>query len=103
MIIKGDEKNRGYWKIGIVTELHVGPDGIVRSATLRAGKSYLERTIPNLYPLELNCDRDREPAVVDRGEDDGGATVVMTQPSRDAAAVAALRIRDGADEEVMCE
>ena len=103
MIIKGDEKNRGYWKIGIVTELHVGTDGIVRSATLRAGKSYLERAIQHLYPLELNCDHDREPAVVDGGEDDGGATVVMMRPSRDAAAVAALRIRDGADEEVICE
>eukprot|EP00794_Sanderia_malayensis_P018542 gene18542-biopygen15623 len=55
--IKGDEKNRGQWKIGIVEELIQGRDGIVRAVKLRAGKSHLERPIQFLYPLELHCDR----------------------------------------------
>eukprot|EP00794_Sanderia_malayensis_P001273 gene1273-biopygen494 len=55
--IKGDEKNRGQWKIGIVEELIPGRDGIVRAVKLRAGKSHLERPIQFLYPLELHCDR----------------------------------------------
>ena len=37
--------------------LIVGIDGVVRGAKLRAGKSYMERAIQQLYPLELSCDR----------------------------------------------
>ena len=99
VIIKGDEKNRGYWKIGIVTKLHVGTDGITRSVTLRAGKSYLERAVQHLYPLELSCDR--KPVVAE--EHDDAATEVMARPRRNTAAVAALRIRDGEDDEVEYE
>ena len=60
VIIKGDEKNRGLWKLGIVEELITGRDGVTRGARLRAGKSYLERPIQHLYPLELSCDRAAE-------------------------------------------
>ena len=42
VLIKGDEKNRGKWKIGIVDKLI-------------PGKSYLERPIQFLYPMELHC------------------------------------------------
>ena len=45
ILIKGDERNRGHWKIGVVDELFPGRDGIVRAAKLRAGKSYLERAV----------------------------------------------------------
>lgn len=62
MLIKEDERNRGKWKMGIVYELIVGRapgrDGVVRAAKLRAGNSYLERALQQLYPLELACDRD---------------------------------------------
>ena len=48
--------------MGIVYELIVGRapgrDGVVRAAKLRAGNSYLERALQQLYPLELACDRD---------------------------------------------
>ena len=56
-IIKSDEINKGKWKIGIVQQLFKGQDGIIRGVWLRAGKSYLERPIQSLYPLELNCDK----------------------------------------------
>ena len=55
VLIKGNEKNRGKWKIGIVDKLIPGRDGIVRAVRLRAGKSYLERPIQFLYPMELHC------------------------------------------------
>ena len=54
MIIKGDEKNRGKWKLGIVNEVFPGRDGVVRGVRLRAGKSYLDRAVQHLYPLELS-------------------------------------------------
>ena len=58
VLIKGEEKNRGVWKMGIVERLIIGKDGVIRAATLRAGKSTLQRAIQHLYPLELNCNRD---------------------------------------------
>ena len=57
VMIKGDDRNRGRWDIGIVEKLIVGKDGVVRAATLRAGKSFLQRAIQHLYPLELSCDK----------------------------------------------
>ncbi len=40
VLIKGDERTRGKWKIGIVDKLMKGRNGIVRAVRLRAGKSY---------------------------------------------------------------
>ena len=57
MIIKWDERNRGKWKLGIVEKLIPGRDQVVRAVRLRAGKSYLERPVQHLFPLELSCDR----------------------------------------------
>jgi hypothetical protein len=51
MLIKGDEKNRRLWKIGIVEQLIPGRDGVVRGVRLRAGKSFMERPIQFLYPF----------------------------------------------------
>ena len=56
VIIKGEEKNRGFWKLGIVKELITGRDRIFRGAKLQAGRSYLERPVQQLYPMELSCD-----------------------------------------------
>ena len=58
VIIKSEERNRGKWRLGIVTELIAGTDGVVRAARLRAGKSFIERAVQHLYPLELTCDRE---------------------------------------------
>ena len=56
VIIKGDEKDRNQWKLGIVEEVLPGKDGVVRAVRLRAGRNQLERPIQHLYPLELSCD-----------------------------------------------
>lgn len=61
VVIKGEERNRGLWKIEIVERLIPGRDGsskrLVRGVRLRTGNSYLERPVQHLYPLELSCDR----------------------------------------------
>ena len=41
-------------KLGIVVKLFQGRDGVVRAVRLRAGKSYLERAVQHLFPLELS-------------------------------------------------
>ena len=52
-MIKGEEKNRGCWSIGIVKELIKGTDGVVRAARLKAKKSVLERAMQRLYPFRV--------------------------------------------------
>lgn len=56
VMIKGDEKNRARWKIGRVTNMIEGRDGIVRVVKVVTGKGEFERPIQFLYPLELRCD-----------------------------------------------
>ena len=56
VLIKGDDKHRGKWNIGIVEELYKGKDNVIRAAKLRSRKTYIERPIQFLYPLELSCD-----------------------------------------------
>lgn len=48
--------------LGIVEELFEGQDGVVRAVKLRVGKTFLERPIQHLYPLELKCDKAPERA-----------------------------------------
>jgi hypothetical protein len=59
VIIKGEERNRNKWKLGVVVQMIKGRDGVIRAVKLRAGKSFLERPIQFLYPLELSCDMER--------------------------------------------
>jgi len=56
MLIKGDKRNKGHWKLGIIKELIKGRDGVVRGAKLRTGNAILERAVQHLYPMELQCD-----------------------------------------------
>ena len=98
VIIKGDEKNRAHWKTGIVVELFTGRDGVIRAAKLRAGKSYLERAVQQLYPLELTCDWAKGGIATNnptrKPRDD-----VSIRRERDAAVAARLRLQDIADVE----
>ena len=87
VIVKSPERNRNSWPLGIVQRLIVGRDGVVRGARLRTGRSYIERPVQHLYPLELSCDR---------AGDQGTATVLNPQApefrlKRDAAVAAELQ------------
>ena len=56
VMIKGEEKNRGHWKIAIKNYLYIGKDNIIRVAQLRIGKKITDRTIQLLYPWKLHCE-----------------------------------------------
>ena len=70
-----------------------GRDGIVRVQRLRAGKSFLERAIQQLCPMELSCDRFKEPEVPVPNP----RAKVTTR--RTAAIAAVKNIRDIAEQE----
>ena len=57
MPIKGEGRNRGKWKIGVVEGLIQGRDRMIRGAQLKAGKTLIEIPLQLLYPLELTCNR----------------------------------------------
>ena len=49
------------WKIGVVTDLHKGKDGLVRSVSLRVSSdTELLRSIEKLYPFELSNEHNVE-------------------------------------------
>eukprot|EP00112_Aurelia_sp_Birch-Aquarium-sp1_P023947 Seg734.10 transcript_id=Seg734.10/GoldUCD/mRNA.D3Y31 product="hypothetical protein" protein_id=Seg734.10/GoldUCD/D3Y31 len=94
VLIKGEERNRGKWSIGIITNRITGRDGVMRAAKLRAGKSYLETAVQQLYPLELSCDVTKL-----RVQDQLNPEARAFRPRRRAAADAAETMRVIAAEE----
>ena len=48
MMIKGDKKNKGHWKLGIVKGLVAGRDGVIRGAKRRAGNATIECAVQHL-------------------------------------------------------
>ena len=56
VVIRGDEKNKAHWKTVVFHSLLPGRDGITKAVRLRAGKSYMERAVQHLHPLELRYD-----------------------------------------------
>ena len=88
VIVQSQERNRGKWPLGIVEDLIVGTDGVIRGAVLRVGKSRIERAVQQLYPLELSCDRQRPHPT------DLNPQAVPFRPRRDAAVAARLRVQE---------
>ena len=95
MIVKTEDKSRGKWPLGIIENLIVGNDGVVRGAKLRAGKSYMERAIQQLYPLELSCDRQLSAPQARMNPE-----ATPFHPKRYAAVAARLRLQEITQEEV---
>ena len=91
MMIEGEEKNRSFWRVGVVEKLIEGKDGVVRAVKLRCGKSQLERAVQHLYPLELSCDA--HPS----NRDEGNAPT--DRERRTTAAIARVLIRDDAEQD----
>ena len=88
-MIKGEEQNRAQWNIGIITEVYPGKDYKVRVVKLRAVKSYLERAVQHLYPMEISCDvapSTEEPTINVNAEE--------FQPRRNASEIARISIID---------
>ena len=95
VIIRSEEKNRGKWPLGIVEELFEGRDGVLRAVKLRAGKTFLERAIQHLYPLELKCDKVPERATTPSRLN---VEAPAFRPRRDAAVAAELLIQDAIED-----
>ena len=94
VILKTDEKNRGKWPLGIIEELIAGKDGVIRVAKVRAGKGQLERAVQHLLPLELSCDRKREPKPTELNPE-----ADIFRPKRQAALDASQRIQELLEDE----
>ena len=65
----------------------------MRAVRLRAGKSYLEKVVQHLYPLEMSCDiapSTKEPTM--------NANAEEFRPRRNASEIARIRIIDLAND-----
>ena len=47
VMIKGESKNRGHWKIGKVSQLYTGKDEVVRAVQIQVGIKFL------VWPIQL--------------------------------------------------
>ena len=93
MLIKGEEKNRGHWKIGIVNHLYSGKDNIIRVVQLRIRKKLIDRPIQLLYPLELYCEG-MTPTNKDEKKNELNPSATEFRPKRTAAEIAKWRLKD---------
>ena len=55
-MIKGEEQNRGHWKIDNANHPYICRDNIIRAAQLHIGKKLIVRPVQLLSPLELHCE-----------------------------------------------
>ncbi len=67
-------------------------DAVVRAVKMRAGKTFLERAVNQLYPLELSCDRSESRPSVQLNPD-----ARDFRPIRDAVVAARERIQEIVD------
>ena len=93
VIIQDDKKNRNQWKLAVVTKLIKGRDGIVRGASLKTSEETLERAFQYLYPLELTWLQPSSTLNPTALEFNYNA-----RPWRDAAAAAAVRVQQIAEQ-----
>ena len=89
VVLIHDTTPRNQWKIGVVTSLHTGKDGLARSVSLRvpSGKE-LSRPIEKLYPWEMS-DIPTNKNIEKAPEND-----IQRPPLRPAAQKAAQRIKE---------
>ena len=73
---------------GIVDKLYRGKDGVISAVGLRTSKSYIERQIQCLYPLELHCDVEKQPLSVNPNTPTLDANAKEYQPRRTAVTIA---------------
>ena len=55
-MVKGEDKQRGTWKIGRIDELFVGEDGVIKVLRIKAAKRFLEEPVQLLCAMELHYD-----------------------------------------------
>ena len=98
VLIKGDDKNRGKWNIGIVEELYEGKDNVIRAVKLRSRKTHIEQPIQFFYPLELSCETwKRQKTVHQCSKQLLNVNANESKPRRNTPAIAEIQIRDAAE------
>ena len=55
-MVKGEDKQRGTWKIGRIDELFVEEDGVIKVLRIKTTKRFLEEPVQLLCVMELHCD-----------------------------------------------
>ena len=92
IVIIHDDVPCNQWKIGVVTDLHKGKDGLVRSVSLRVSSgTELLRPIEKLYPLEVPSEHSAQGT---EKEDKKAIADKQRPPVRLAAHKAIHRIRE---------
>ena len=79
-MIKGEDKRRGKWKIGVVKELYRGRDQEIRSVQIKTEKGCLEQPIQLLYPLKLHCNEMTSDDAVLRAEEIPSNNDIQSKP-----------------------
>jgi len=106
VLIHHDSDKRVKWRLGLVTLLNHGADGIVRSAELKTSTGITNRPIVKLYPLEVRSDPqnigapqnivDPQNTVDAQNTVDPQNTVAPRRPLRAAAVKANQRLKQWA-------
>lgn len=84
------ENARVNWRLGVITGLINGRDGIVRSVSLRTSSGHLLRPVSKLYPIEVA----ESPALASREDHNNDQINVRTKIQRKAAIEALHRIKN---------
>ena len=94
-LMKGEEKNKRKWSIGIGEELYKGNDGVTRGVNLRTPKSNIERPVQHLYPRELHWHMEKSPSTSkSTSQKKLNVDGKEYRPRRTAAAVPEMGTRD---------
>ena len=100
ILIKGEEKNKGNWCIGIVEELFKGKDHVIHSVRLRTPNSHIEREIQHLHPFERHCDMEKSTSKSkNTSHKKLNVDVKEYRPRRTAAVIIEMRTRDTVTEQ----
>ena len=89
VVVYDEFTKRVFWRLGIVTELLTGQDGLIRAAVVKTVNcdkiSYLQRSITHLIPIELsvNIEADKETTTTPQLDQD----TTSTRPQRRVAAI----------------
>ena len=94
VFIRGDEKHREKWNIGMVDKLCRGKDCVLRVVVLRTSKSYFKRPIQYLHPLELHYNVEKQSSSVSTNISTLDANAKEYRPRRTTATIPEIRMKD---------
>ena len=106
VVLRNDGTKRSFWKLGKIVKLFTGADGHTRGAkvevsTGKEGKTFLNRPLQHLVPLEVNSKTlDKRSSLRVQSASTGASSdaarnrIVCDRPRRNAAIIGQMRRRD---------